>query len=150
MLLFRQKIYSIYDETDNLKRMNDADILAEKKKKGPGIINSVVLPTAAGVAGGATVGSLVYSGKKVAGALSNGSKFGTAMQGFGKNFVKGGKWGALAGGTLAAGAALINRNKKSKETNFYNDRLEYAQRQARRREKKDWKTNMTGREGYSY
>ena len=41
-------------------------------------------------------------------------------------------------------------NKKRKDRTFYNDRLEYAQRQARRREKKDWKENMTQREGYTY
>jgi hypothetical protein len=42
------------------------------------------------------------------------------------------------------------RSQEKAENSWYNDRLEYAQRQARRREKKDWKANMTERDGYSY
>jgi hypothetical protein len=150
MLIVRQKVYTKYDDTDSLKRMNDADILAEKKKSAPGF-GSVIGTTAAGTAAGATVGSLAYGGTKVARNLANGAKLSGAVGGLGKNLVKGGKWGALAGGVLAAGVALHKRGKKSDDVDFYNRRLEYAQRQARRREKKDWKTNMTGgREGYSY
>lgn len=148
MLLIRQKNYTRYDDTDSLKRMNDADILAEKKKNAPGF-GSVLGTTATGTLAGATVGGLTYSGAKVAGGLAGGAKFG-AFKGFGKNLARGGKWGALIGGTAAGLSALHNRNKAAGDVNFYNDRLEYAQRQARRREKKDWKTNMTTREGYSY
>ena len=50
---------------------------------------------------------------------------------------------------MAAGA-LRRKGKADKENKFYNNRLEYAQRQALRREHADWKANMTQREGYSY
>ena len=42
------------------------------------------------------------------------------------------------------------RSKEQADNEFYNRRLEYAQRQAKRREKADWKSNMTQRDGYSY
>ena len=32
MIKFKQKIYTQWDQTDQLKQMKDADILAEKKK----------------------------------------------------------------------------------------------------------------------
>ena len=63
---------------------------------------------------------------------------------------KGGKYGALIGGVSAGIYAMNQRNKQAKANQFYNDRLEFAQRQAKRREKIDWKTNMTQREGYTY
>ena len=63
---------------------------------------------------------------------------------------KGGKTGLVVGGLLAGGMALRNRNKKAEDNEWYNKRLNYAQRQARRREKTDRRTNMTQRDGYSY
>ena len=57
---------------------------------------------------------------------------------------------AIGGAVLGAGIGYLKNRKEAKENRFYNQRLEYAQRQAIRREKKDWKTNMTQREGYSY
>jgi endonuclease YncB( thermonuclease family) len=65
--------------------------------------------------------------------------------------MKGGaKWGAALGAAGALAAGMAKNRKQRKENNFYNDRLAYAQRQAKRREKADWKQNMTGREGYTY
>ena len=135
--ILKRKTYSVYDETDNLKRMKDSDILAEKKKEAPGMGD-----VAGKALGGAVLGGTVGG---VAG-LASGIGKGAAM----KNMGKYGKLGAIGGAALLGGLALKNRNENAKETNFYNKRLEYAQRQALRREKKDWKSNMTQRDGYSY
>jgi hypothetical protein len=93
-----------------------------------------------GAAVGATVGSVV-------GGIAG-------MKKGGKGFIKGAKGGAIAGSLLAGGAAgtaaAIGNSKKQSDINFYNRRLEYAKRQAGRRERADWKSNMTQREGYTY
>lgn len=137
-MIIKRKLYTKYDDTDNLKRMKDSDILAEKPKQAPGY-GSV----AAGALGGAALGGTVGL---VGGALSK-AKPNTTWLG---RAAKGGKTGAILGGLAVGGLALHNRNKQSKENEWYNNRLQYAQRHARRREKKDWKTNMTQRDGYSY
>lgn len=131
-MIIKRKLFTKYDDTDNLKRMKDSDILAEKPKQAPGY-GSVAGAALGGAALGGTVGS-------VAGA-------------FGKNKADRsllGKTGLVIGGLLASGMALRNRNKQAENNEWYNKRLNYAQRQARRREKQDWKTNMTQRDGYSY
>lgn len=133
-----RKLYTKYDDTDNLKRMKDSDILAEKKKQAPGY-GSV----ATGAIGGAALGGAVGL---VGGAFTK-RKPGTTFLG---RMGKAGKTGAILGGLVAGGMALRNRNKQAEENEWYNKRLAYAQRQARRREKLDWKTNMTQRDGYSY
>lgn len=137
-MIIKRKLFTQYDDTDNLKRMKDSDILAEKPKKAPGF-GSVAAGSLGGAALGATVGS-------VAGAFSK-NKSGNSLL---TRMVKTGKTGAILGGLAAGGIALHNRNKQAKENQWYNNRLDFAQRQARRREKKDWKTNMTQRDGYSY
>lgn len=142
-MIIKRKLFTQWDETDRLKQMKDSDILAEKKKKKPGL---------GGVAGSAAGGALVgAAGLGAVGGLA-GLK-GIKTHGWGnvaKSAGKFGKFGALAGGLAIGGMALHKRNKAAKENQFYNDRLEYAQRQALRREKKDWKQNMTQREGYTY
>lgn len=127
----KRKIFTKYDDTDALKRMNDADILAEKKKKPSMTTGRIAANTAVGAGVGAGIGAMV-------GGLSKGG------------FKKGGKYGALIGAGTSLVGSLMKRNKQNKDNQFYNNRLDYAQRQARRREKKDWKQNMTQREGYSY
>lgn len=134
MKRFRQKQYTQWDETDTLKGMTDANILAEKKRKDPSRIAGAVR---SGAIGG-TIGA-------VGGALLGARKGGLA------GAIKGAKFG----GTLGAGAGmvhggLIKGQAQRNENAFYNDRLQYAQRQALRRERKDWKTNMTQRDGYTY
>ena len=127
MIILRTKSFTKYDDTDNLKRMKDSDILAEQKKEVPSYASTVLPKAAAGAAIGA------------AGWAAGG---------------KGLKNGAIGGailGAAALGISAANKRQKEREANqFYNDRLEYAQKQAKRREKVDWKQNMTQREGYSY
>lgn len=132
-MIIKRKLFTKYDDTDNLKRMKDSDILAEKPKQAPGY-GSVAGAALGGAALGGTVGA-------VAGAFGK-NKAGRSLQG--------GKTGLVVGGLLAGGMALRNRNKQAENNEWYNKRLNYAQRQARRREKQDWKTNMTQRDGYSY
>ena len=139
MFILKRKTFTKYDDTDRLKGMRDSDILAEKKKKAPGF----------GSVANATAGAAIVGG--TAGAIAGGAKGlfkkgGNMMKSAGKY----GKVGAIGAGLAAGYVALNKRNKVAKDNQFYNDRLEYAQRQAVRREKKDWKTNMTQREGYTY
>lgn len=129
--ILKRKTFTLYDDTDRLKQMKDSDILAEQKKTGPSLVQLVPV-----VAGGAAVGGLAFGIRKAAGG-----KGGT---------LRSAKKGALLGGLALGAYALHKRNKELKEVNAYNDRLAYAQRQAKRREKADWSANMTQRQGYSY
>ena len=140
---FKLKRFTKYDETDNLKRMKDSDILAEKKKTAPGYgsvisngLGSAIAGGAAGLGAGAITGLATGKGARLATAGTKAARYG--------------KVGALIGGGLLAANALRKRNKEAADNQFYNNRLEYAQRQAQRRERKDWKANMTQRDGYSY
>ena len=139
--ILKRKSFTKWDETDNLKRMKDSDILAEQKKKQPGYGGVV-----SGSLGGAIVGGTAGAG---AGLISSLAKKG-ARSSMAANASKLGKLGAVGGALLMGGKALKERNDQAQENNFYNKRLAYAQRQAMRREKKDWKSNMTQRDGYSY
>lgn len=141
MIILRDKNFTLYDETDNLKRLKDSDILAEKKRPTHNlgqVATAGVTGAIAGGLGGAVVGSV---GKAIKGRTVNG---------MGKNFISGGKTGMLLGAGLAAGATYLKGRKQVNENAAYNKRLKYAQSQALRRERKDWKTNMTQRDGYSY
>ena len=139
--ILKRRSFTKWDETDNLKRMKDSDILAEQKKKQPGYGG-----VAQGSIGGAIVGGAAGAG---AGLISGLAKKG-ARSSMATNASKLGKLGAVGGALLVGGKALKERNDQAQENNFYNKRLAYAQRQAVRREKKDWKSNMTQRDGYSY
>ena len=141
--ILKRKSFTKWDDTDNLKRMKDSDILAEEKKKQPGY-GSVM----SGSVGGAAVGGITGA---IAGGLSGlglGKK-GAIISTAGSSASKLGKLGAVGGALLMGGKALKDRNDQAQNNNFYNKRLAYAQRQAIRREKKDWKSNMTQRDGYS-
>lgn len=140
--ILKRKSFTKWDDTDNLKRMKDSDILAEEKKKQPGY-GSVM----SGSLGGATVGGVAGA---AAGLASSLGKKGARVTIDGAKVSKLGKLGAVGGALLVGGKALKDRNDQAQENNFYNKRLAYAQRQAVRREKKDWKSNMTQRDGYSY
>lgn len=138
-MIIKRKLFTRWDDTDRLKQMRDSDILAEKKKKAPGY-GQVAAAAGAGVVAGGVVGGLTGG---ITGAVR---RNGSILKGAGRM----GKLGMLAGGAIAGGLAMRQRSKAAKDNKFYNDRLEYAQRQAKRREKKDWKENMTQREGYTY
>jgi hypothetical protein len=155
----KRKLFTKYDDTDNLKRAKDSDILAEKLKKPATDANAVALSAAKGAAlGGIALGAVSAAkpgrivpsgpaGKGVRKALSRaGANASNALHKFGK----GGRTGLIAGAAIGTATALYKRGKEKKENQFYNRRLEYAQRQAMRREKADWKANMTQRDGYSY
>jgi hypothetical protein len=154
MLTLKRRLFSKYDETDTLKRMTDADILAEKKRKTGGygtVAKESVKGAALGAAGLGLAGTgfaFRKGGPLAAGA--GGKKLGKFAGKAGKVAGRYGAIGAAAGALIGGGIALHKRNQKAKENEFYNDRLERAQRHARRREKADWRTNMTQREGYTY
>jgi len=137
----KRKTFTQWDDTDNLKRMKDADILAEKKKQTYDY-GSIAKTAAAGAAAGVGAGAL-WGGVKGAG---NGSWLNKR----GAGAMKGMKTGGAIGALLAGGYAYHKSKQRAKENEWYNKRLAYAQRQAKRREAKDWKTNMTQRDGYSY
>lgn len=140
MIILKRKLYTIYDDTDNLKRMKDSDIIAEKRRE-PTVSRGMVAGSAAtGALAGAAIGGVtgMFTKNRVAGSSVGGK------------MLRGAKKGALLTGAITGGLALYKRNKSEKENQFYNNRLAYAKRQALRRERKDWKQNMTGREGYSY
>lgn len=139
-MIIKRKLFTKYDETDRLKQMKDSDILAEKKKKKVGY-GSVIRSAASGALAGGTLAGVVGGAR---GVLKPG-----------KNSILSGarKWatlGAISAGVLSGMKEGRRRRKENEEIDFYNDRLEYAKRQALRREKKDWKSNMTQREGYTY
>ena len=138
----KRKIFTKYDDTDVLKRAKDSDILAEKAKK-PMTNGSAIATGAIGAAG---VGALAGVGLGLArgsGGIFNKARYAQVSG----RLVKG---GALAGALVGTAAMLHKRGKEKQENEFYNRRLAYAQRQAMRREKADWKANMTQRDGYSY
>lgn len=146
MIILRSKSFTKYDDTDNLKRMKDSDILAEQEKEVPSYSSSVLPKAAAGAALGAV-------GLGAAGALSKGLSKGAAgnrMAAFAKGGKAGLAIGAIGGALALGGMAARKREKEREDAEFYNDRLKYAKKQALRREKVDWKQNMTQREGYSF
>lgn len=148
--ILKRKVFTRWDETDNLKRMKDSDILAEQKRSTSPTVSSVsdtLASTATGAVAGATA---LGAAKGLSGAFGKAATVGGKMGNAWKGLKSGGKWGALAGGVIAGTMALNKHNKQAEDNKFYNKRLEYAQRQAKRREKADWKSNMTQREGYSY
>lgn len=142
MIILRDKIFTKWDDTDNLKRAKDSDILAAEEKKPVTGYGEIATRAGAGALAGGTIG-----------ALALGAKHGFSKVP-GKTFAGGVKkglvGGAIAGGLLLAHGAIKKRNQEAEDAEFYNDRLKYAKRQALRREKADWHANMTQRDGYSY
>lgn len=138
----KRKTFTKYDDTDNLKRMKDSDILAERHKK-PTTTGTKIATTALGGAlvGGAGLG--VGLGARA--AIKNRS-----LSAGVRALKRGGKVGLIGGAAVGTALMLHQRGKEKSENEFYNRRLDYAQRQAMRREKADWKANMTQRDGYSY
>jgi hypothetical protein len=152
--ILKRKAFTKYDETDALKRAKDSDILAEKAKKP--MTNGTAIAT--GALGGALVGGLALgAGKMIVGTggprAVTGGVFNKARAIVGNGagrFLRGAKPGLIGGAAIGTAVMLHRRGKEKQENEFYNRRLEYAKRQAMRREKADWKANMTQRDGYSY
>lgn len=119
---FRLKNFTKWDETDSIKQMKDSDILAEPKKNNSSINYRVAKHGLLGAATGGLVGALKGNAKT----------------------------GAILGGLGGLALGNLKTSKEKEENKFYNDRLRYAKTMALRREKKDWKLNQTGREGYTY
>lgn len=141
IFLLKRKTFTRWDDTDNLKRMKDSDILAEKRRRVHDygkIARDTAVGAAAGLVSGAALGT-------IAGAGGN-----TWLQQRANGLVKGARYGATIGTGIGLSRAIINDQKNADDAVFFNRRLAYAQRQARRRERRDWKTNMTQRDGYSY
>jgi len=140
----KRKLYTIWDETDNIKRMKDSDILAEKKRPTTNYGNIAInagVGAAAGLGAGAVIGGVKGAFRKNAGGFFG--RIGRGMSG-------GAKTGVVLGGLIAGGIAHHRGRKQAEENRIYNNRLAYAKAQALRRERKDWVTNMTQRDGYSY
>lgn len=141
IFLLKRKIFTKWDETDNLKRMKDSDILAEKKRRVHDygkMARDAAVGAATGLISGATLGTIAGAGGD------------TWLRQRGSGLVKGAKYGATIGAGIGISRAILNDRKNAEDAAFFNRRLAYAQRQARRRERKDWKINMTQRDGYSY
>ena len=93
--ILKRKSFTKWDDTDNLKRMKDSDILAEEKKKQPGY-GSVM----SGSIGGAAVGGVAGA---AAGGLSGLGKKGARVATAGARASKLGKLGAVGGALLIGG-----------------------------------------------
>lgn len=141
----KRKLYTVWDETDNIKRMKDSDILAEKKRPTTNYGN-IAVNAAGGAAAGLGAGAVI-GGVKGAFRKNTGKGF---FKRVGRGISGGAKTGVVLGGLAAAGIAHHRGKKQAQENRFYNNRLAYAKSQALRRERKDWVTNMTQRDGYSY
>ena len=136
----KQKSYTRYDDSDILKQTKDSDILAEQKRSNTGSYLGALGTAATGAAAGATIGGTVGAFR----GLRRGGR------GFIGGMKSGGAKGALALGAISGVAALAAGRKQRDDNRFYNKRLAYAQQQARRREQRDWKNNMTNRVSYTY
>lgn len=141
MMILRNKSFSEYqkgvtkyDRTDQIKGLKDSDVLAENKRSN---VRSYVKSAKAGVAGG-VAGSAIGA---VAGGLKTKSL---------KGIKQGAALGGAIGGSVAGAGKLAATHGEREQNRFVNRRLKEAKTQARRREAKDWKTNATGREGYTY
>lgn len=133
-MIIKRKLYTKYDDTDALKRMKDSDILAATPKEIP-------TPSGSGIGMSAASGALLGGGV--------GSVIGGITK---KGIRKGGMYGAAIGTAINTYRALnkSSNNENVEDIEFYNRRLKEAQKWARRREKMDWKNNITNRQGYSY
>lgn len=134
-MIIKRKLYSKYDETDEIKKMKDSDILDAKEKK----IDKTERARR----------TLLNTGKKAMIGTMAGLGLGLLKKDK-SNLGKYVKWGAGIGAATGLTQSSIENKKEAEDNEFYNDRLRYAQKHARRRERSDWRNNMTQREGYSY
>ena len=167
-----ERSFTKWDQTDQLKDMSDADILAEQKRKtsslnlgksvagagvgaiGGGLIGKKLGAGGTGALAGAAIGGMAGMDKQTREKTAIGASLGAAA-GMGLSLLtkgkisNGAKLGAALGGTAGVISGVASGHKQNKENQFFNDRLEYAQGKAEKREKTDWKNNVNNREGYS-
>lgn len=135
-----------YAETDDLKRMKDSEILQEDEVRKPGygkVTN--------GAAHSAIIGGMVGGSLGLANLARKWDKLDEAARS--THLKKAGKWAALGAGAAAIYGAYKGSQERQKDVDRaekYNNRLRYAQRKAARRERSDFKANMSQRDGYSY
>jgi hypothetical protein len=168
-----EKSFTKYDQTDQLKGMTDSDILAEQKRPtsslnlGKSAMGAGIGAAAGGIAGkalgfgggtgalaGAAIGGMAGMDSQTREKTGIGAGIGAAAgMGLGlltkKNPFSMAKTGALIGGTAGVISGVASGRKQNNENQFFNDRLEYAQAKAKKREKADWKDNINNREGYT-
>jgi len=130
----RQRLFTKYDDTDDLKRMTDADILATPKQ----ITHTASRSLNAGL-GGSVIGALLAS-------ILSAKKNGFDLNKLGDSAKK----GAIIGSLVGLGKGVLDTRKEREDADWFNRRLRYAKYQARRREAKDWRENIGGRERYTY
>lgn len=116
-----------YDRYNSLRNMNDADILAEDKRKNPYSFGKAVSTAAMGTAVGATVGGGINLFRR------------------GKSALGGAKVGAVLGGLGSTAYAMAKRSQGRNQVEEYNNRLDNAKRQAQRRERLDWYRNQANK-----
>ena len=147
MAKYKIKRFTRWDQTDQLKASKDSDILAAQAKP---LVDArgIALDAATGAAAlgslGAVSGFLGGASGKMAHPISKALPSGL------KNAKGAGIAGAVVGTGLGAGISYLKGRKQSQDNAFYNKRLNQAKKYALRRERKDWRTNMTQRDGYSY
>jgi hypothetical protein len=135
----RNGSYTLYDYTDEFKKMNDSDILAQRKMQPPKQKSVGWEAFKSGLLGAGITAGVSAAGQQLLHGNIKGWR--TSIPAIGV--------GAVA--ALSSGIKALRENRKNREfANEYNYRLKYAQAQARKREKADWKANMTLRDGYSY
>lgn len=143
----KSRYFTKYDQTDNLKRMKDSDILAEKPKETSDVSGAI----RSGAGGALTLGTLGAGLGAITGGYGARHSVTTSIASGAKGGAKAlGATGALLGAGVGLTYNYLKNKNKFKDNQFYNNRLQYAQKYARRREQKDWNTNMTQRDGYSY
>lgn len=106
---------------DNMRNMNDSQILSLHKRENPVGLGQTAQTVALGTAVGA--GASMVLGRN-------------------KNFMTRAGRGAVVGGLTAAGIAAYKHHKGQEQVDNYNNRLDTAQRHAQYREKNDWNNRM--------
>lgn len=134
--------YRDYDETDELKRMRDSDILDAQYKQPETSYRKIIGDGIGGALLGTTAGFVLDRINN----SKNGGKF-FDMSTMNKTGMKN---AALLGTVGGLGLGIHKRRREARKHDFYNTRLRYAKARARRREKADFDANMNKRDGYSY
>ena len=148
-LIFCRKTFTKWDQTDNIKRMKDSDILAEKERSAYNLGDAASSAVTGALVGGtlaAGLGGTINTGRVITKGITKPGVLAEA----GKSVMRYGKRGAMIGGAVGLGHYFLKNKDKAEENRFYNRRLRYAKEQAERREARDWRTNNTQRDGYSY